>query len=210
MFELTSPFAEIAAVLALAAAAGIVGLVLRQPLIVAFIATGIIAGPDALGIVESTQHVALLAQIGIAVLLFLVGLKLDLHIVRSLGAVALATGLGQVAFTSVVGFVICLALGLNPVTSAYVAVALTFSSTIIIVKLLSDKREIDSLHGQIAMGFLIVQDLVVVLAMIVLSAIGIGTAEEASGAGILLVLLAGIALLLVVVAFYAYRWFVAA
>ena len=77
---------------------------------------------------------AVLAHIGIAVLF---GLKLDLHIVRSLGSVALATALGQVAFASAVGFVICLALGLSTVTSAYVAVALTFSSTIIIVKLLS-------------------------------------------------------------------------
>jgi predicted Kef-type K+ transport protein len=59
-------------------------------------------------------------------------------------------------------------------------VALTFSSTIIIVKLLSDKREIDALHGQIALGFLIVQDLVVVLAMIVLSAIGIGARMAAA------------------------------
>jgi predicted Kef-type K+ transport protein len=97
-------------------------------------------------------------------LLFLVGVKLDLKLIRTLGPVALTTGLGQVIFTSVLGFVICLGLGLDLVTSLYVAVALTFSSTIIIVKLLSDKKEIDSLHGQIALGFLIVQDLVVVLA----------------------------------------------
>jgi len=64
------------------------------------------------------------------------------------------TGLGQVAFTAVFGYLIGLALGLGQITSLYVAVALTFSSTIIIVKLLSDKREIDSLHGQIALGFL--------------------------------------------------------
>lgn len=199
MIELSSPFMEIAAVLALAAAAGILGLLLKQPLIVAFIATGIIAGPDVLGIVESAEHVALLAQIGIALLLFLVGLKLDLHIVRSLGAVALATGLGQVAFTSAVGFVICLALGLSPVTSAYVAVALTFSSTIIIVKLLSDKREVDSLHGRIAIGFLIVQDIVVVVAMIALSAAGVRTEAYADGralgsilGGVLLVIATGI------------------
>ncbi|MFT4766872.1 MAG: Kef-type K+ transport system membrane component KefB, partial [Oleispira sp.] len=63
---------------------------------------------------------------------------------------------------------------MNTVTALYVAVALTFSSTIIIVKLLSDKKEVDSLHGRIAVGFLIVQDLVVVLAMMVLSALGIG------------------------------------
>jgi predicted Kef-type K+ transport protein len=67
-------------------------------------------------------------------------------------------------------------------TSIYIAVALTFSSTIIIVKLLSDKREIESLHGRIALGFLIVQDIVVVLAMIVLSALGVGE-REGSAAG---------------------------
>jgi Kef-type K+ transport system membrane component KefB len=89
-----------------------------------------------------------------------------------------------VIFTAAFGWLIGLALGLDVVTSLYVAVALTFSSTIIVVKLLSDKREIDALHGQIALGFLIVQDLVVVLAMIVLSAIGIGAAEEgAAGRG---------------------------
>ena len=169
-----SPFMEIAALLVLAAAIGFVGILLRQPLIVSFIAVGLIAGPSVLDIVHSEDKIGLLSELGIAVLLFLVGIKLDVKLIRSLGPVSLLTGLGQVAFTSVFGYAIGLALGLGPVTSLYVAVALTFSSTIIIVKLLSDKREIDSLHGQIALGFLIVQDVVVVLAMIVLSAIGIG------------------------------------
>jgi Kef-type K+ transport system membrane component KefB len=204
MIELSSPFAEITAVLALAAAIGIVGLMLKQPLIVAFIATGIVAGPDALGIVESPEHVALLAHVGIAVLLFLVGLKLDLHIVRSLGSVALATGLGQVAFTSAVGFVICLALGLSTVTSAYVAVALTFSSTIIIVKLLSDKREVDSLHGRIAIGFLIVQDIAVVVAMIALSAAGVRTGSGPSGLTVGSTLGGGVLLVIATILFIRY------
>ena len=202
--EISSTFMEIAAVLALAAALGIVGLLLRQPLIVAFIATGIIAGPDMLGIVSSAEHVALLAQIGVSVLLFLVGLKLDLHVVRMLGAVAVATGLGQVAFTAIAGFFICLALGLDTVTSAYVAVALTFSSTIIIVKLLSDKREVDSLHGRIAIGFLIVQDIAVVVAMIVLSALGLRTQGAAGGLGIAGLFVSGVALLLAVSVFIRY------
>ncbi len=187
-------FYELAAVLALASVLGLVALALRQPLIVAFIATGILAGPDALGLVRSADHVKLLAEIGIASLLFLVGLKLDLQIVRSLGAVAVATGLGQVAFTSVIGLLICLALGLDLITSAYVAVALTFSSTIIIVKLLSDKRELDSLHGRISIGFLIVQDIVVVLSMITLSTIGVGTGASPAGLGILGVLSSGVLL----------------
>lgn len=190
-----SIFYEMAALLALASLVGVLGLLLRQPLIVSFIAVGIIAGPDMLGLVHSTEHIELLAEIGIAVLLFLVGLKLDVKLVRSLGAVALATGLGQVAFTALFGFLICLGLGLDAVTSAYVAVALTFSSTIIIVKLLSDKREIDSLHGRIALGFLIVQDIAVVLAMVVLSAYGVGAGESRSGLGIAGVAGSGVLLL---------------
>lgn len=178
-----STFNEIALLLALAAGLGIVGLLLRQPLIVSFIATGIIAGGDVLNIVHSPEHIGVLAEIGIAALLFLVGLKLDIQIVRNLGLVSLATGLGQVFFTAVVGFVICIALGLDHVTSVYVSVALTFSSTIIIVKLLSDKRELDSLHGRIALGFLIVQDIAVVVAMVGLSAIGVGTGGAQAGAG---------------------------
>ena len=94
---------------------------------------------------------------------------LDLQHVRHIGPVALATGLGQLAFTIVIGFALILLMGKSTMESLYVAVALTFSSTIIIVKLLSDKRELDSLHGRIAVGFLIVQDLAVVVAMMGMS-----------------------------------------
>ena len=188
----------------LAATIGFIGVILRQPLIVAFIAVGILAGPSVLGIAQSSEPIDLLADLGIAVLLFLVGIKLDLKLVRTMGAVALATGLGQVAFTSIFGFLICLALGLDLTTSVYIAVALTFSSTIIIVKLLSDKREIESLHGRIALGFLIVQDIVVVLAMIALSALGVGEREDSAAGGIALVIGSGVGMLLLVLLFVRY------
>jgi predicted Kef-type K+ transport protein len=114
----------------------------------------------------------------VAVLLFAVGLKLDLQHIRRIGPVALATGLGQLTFTIVIGFALILALGKGWMEALYVAVALTFSSTIIIVKLLSDKRELDSLHGRIAVGFLIVQDLTVVIAMMAMSALrGTGSGD---------------------------------
>lgn len=177
-FIQSSPFYEFAALLTMAGIVGFIGLMLRQPMVVSFIAVGVLVGPSALGIVESKENIQLLAELGIAVLLFLVGLKLDLKLIRTLGPVALATGLGQVFFTSAIGLGIGLALGLDMVTAVYVAVALTFSSTIIIVKLLSDKREVDSLHGRIAIGFLIVQDVVVVVAMMVLSALGIGASGD--------------------------------
>ncbi len=202
---LHSAFAEVATLLMLAAIVGFAGILLRQPLIVSFIAVGIMAGPSVLDVVHAEAQIELLSELGIAVLLFLVGIKLDIKLIRSLGAVALVTGLGQVAFTAGIGFLIGLAMGMDAVTSLYVAVALTFSSTIIIVKLLSDKREIDSLHGQIALGFLIVQDLVVVLAMIALSTLGIGAASDGGGAGeIAMVLLAGVALVGLVILFVRY------
>ncbi len=200
-----SAFGEVATLLVLAALIGLAGQILRQPLIVSFIAVGLIAGPSALGLVRSNEQISLLSELGVAVLLFLVGIKLDVKLIRSIGSVALWTGLGQVAFTSIFGYLIGLALGLSHVTSIYVAVALTFSSTIIIVKLLSDKREIDSLHGQIALGFLIVQDIVVVLAMITLSAIGIGAeGSKGQGGSISMVLTSGLAMVAVVVLFVRY------
>ena len=174
-----NPFYELTALLGITAVIAYLGQLLKQPIIVSFIAVGVIVGPSALDIVHSDDSIALLSQLGIAILLFLVGLKLDIKLIKSLGKVAVATGLGQVFFTSVIGFLLCLALGLDTLTSVYIGVALTFSSTIIIVKMLSDKREVDALHGKIAIGFLIVQDIVVVLAMVVLSAIGIG--DEAGG-----------------------------
>ena len=196
-----TPFYELTALMVLASVAGFIGVGLRQPMIVSFIAVGVLTGPSVLDIVQSRENVELLAELGVAVLLFLVGLKLDLKLVRSLGRVSLATGLGQVLFTSVIGFGIGLALGLDRLTSLYVAVALTFSSTIIIVKLLSDKKEVDSLHGRIAIGFLIVQDLVVVLSMMVLSAFGMGP-QAASGGHVLThiatVMMYGVAMLVLV------------
>lgn len=201
---LHSPFAEVATLLVMAAVVGFIGILLRQPLIVSFIAVGLLAGPSALDVVRADEQIGLLSELGIAILLFLVGIKLDVKLIRSLGGVSLLTGLGQVAFTSFFGYLIGLALGLEQIASLYIAVALTFSSTIIIVKLLSDKREIDSLHGQIALGFLIVQDLVVVLAMIVLSAVGVGAGEGGHRGSVLVVLGSGVAMVALAVLFVRY------
>jgi Kef-type K+ transport system membrane component KefB len=174
-------FVQIALILLLAALAGGVAHLLKQPLIVAYIVVGVAVGPSVFGIVGSAGEVELLAKVGIAILLFLVGLKLDINLIKSTGVVALLTGVGQVVFTSIVGYFIIIALGFDPLPAIYIAVALTFSSTIIIVKLLSDKRELDMLHGRIAVGFLIVQDLLVIVAMILIVAIGQPSDESIMG-----------------------------
>jgi Kef-type K+ transport system membrane component KefB/Trk K+ transport system NAD-binding subunit len=209
-----SAFFEIAVILGLAALLGVIGQKLRQPLIITLLAAGILAGPTFLGIIKSYEQIELFAHIGIALLLFIVGLRLDLNLIRTTGRVALATGLGQIVFTSVIGFFIAAAMGMSFLSAAYVSVALTFSSTIIIVKLLSDKKEIDSLHGRIAVGFLIVQDIAAILALVALTTFGgtLGQGESAVMAGIF-VAVKGLSLLLVVGVFMRYlippltRWF---
>ncbi len=177
MFE--SAFAEVAALLLAAALMGALALWLRQPLIIAFILVGILEGPAVLGWVTAADQIDLLAKIGIALLLFVVGLKLDLRLVRTLGPLAVVTGLGQMMFSSVVGYLAARGFGLQSVAALYVAAALAFSSTIIVVKLLSDKREIDALHGRTAVGVLIVQDIVVIAVLLTLTAFDAGS--EATG-----------------------------
>lgn len=181
---------EFALLLMLSAVVGAIAVRLRQPLLMAYIIVGIAVGPAAFGWVGAHDQINLLAQIGITVLLFVVGLKLDLRHVRQIGPVALATGLGQLSFTILFGFLIITALGKSWLDALYIAVALTFSSTIIIVKLLSDKRELDSLHGRIAVGFLIVQDLAVVIAMMLMSGLGGIGSEAVPGTTLALSLLA--------------------
>jgi Kef-type K+ transport system membrane component KefB len=148
MTTFSDPFSEIAAVLAVAAGLGALALWLRQPLIIAFIFAGVLLGPAGLDWVHALDQVDLFAKLGIGLLLFVVGLKLDPHLIRSVGRVAIVAGLGQMTMTAVVGYAVALAFGMTPISAFYVAAALTFSSTVIIVKLLSDKREIDALHGR--------------------------------------------------------------
>ena len=186
----SSSFYEFAALLSLAALAGALGMVMRQPLIIAFIAIGVLIGPSAMGLVSSGNEIALLAKLGIAVLLFIIGLKLDMKLIRSLGPQATLIGLVQIVSTTALGAGLSLLLGFTPQSAILIGVALAFSSTIIIIKLLSDKREIDSLHGRIALGVLIIQDLAVVCAMIVMAAL---SATGTGGAGDLLIALLEVA-----------------
>ena len=143
--------------------------ILKQPLIISYIFAGILVGPMFFNLVSSESVLGVFSEFGIAFLLFMVGLNLNPSVAREVGKVSLITGLGQIIFTSLIGFFICKLLGFSVVASLYVSVALTFSSTIIIMKLLSDKDAIDKLYGRISIGFLIVQDLVAVIILIFIS-----------------------------------------
>ena len=175
---LESLFFEIGAIIILAALLSFVAYALRQPLILAYIVTGMLAGAAALNLARSPEIFEGLSQIGIAFLLFMVGLGLNWRSMREAGGSALATGIGQVIFTSIVGFFIADALGFDVLTSIFLSVAFAFSSTIIIVKMLMDKDDADTLYGRISIGFLLVQDLVAMVILLVLGALQTGSAIE--------------------------------
>ncbi|MFH0868328.1 MAG: cation:proton antiporter [Candidatus Woesearchaeota archaeon] len=169
-----SVFIELSIIIIIAVVVAGIMRLLRQPLIIGYILTGIIVSPYFLDIVKSTDAFATFAHIGIALLLFMVGLNLSPRIIKDVGKVSLITGIGQVIFTSLIGFFIGKLLGFSTIVSIYIAIALTFSSTIIIMKLLSDKRDLGTLYGRIAIGFLIVQDLIAILILMVISSIPAG------------------------------------
>lgn len=163
-------FEQLAAILVVSALAALLAVLLRQPILLGLLIAGIALGPGVLGLVRIDESIALLAEVGIALLLFLVGLKLDVRIVARLGPVALVVGLAQIVLTFLLGLGIAAAFGRTGIAAVYLGLALTFSSTVVVVKLLTDVRMIDRLHGRLAVGILVIQDIVVVLAMIALTA----------------------------------------
>ncbi|MCL6623310.1 MAG: cation:proton antiporter [Fimbriimonadales bacterium] len=167
---LHDPFARTTALLLITSLIGALGLALRQPLIITFLLVGLLLGPAGFAVVKPEDPIQVLAEVGVALLLFVVGLRLDPQIVRRMGSVVLAVGLGQIVLTALSGFFLCLLLRLGVLASVYVSLALTLSSTIVVVKLLTDTKELDSLHGKIALGIVIVQDLVIIGVLVGLSA----------------------------------------
>lgn len=167
---INSLFLEIAAVMMTAGLFSLIAYKLKQPLIIAYIATGIVVGPGLFNLAQSVEVFEAMSSIGIAFLLFIVGLNLNWRSVKDVGRVALVAGSAQVIVTSVVGTGIALLMGVPLPTSIFLGVAFSFSSTIIIVKLLTDKEDLDRLYGRIAVGMLIVQDLIAMLILLVLAA----------------------------------------
>ena len=150
---------------------GALAIGLRLPLLVGLLIAGVVVGPEVLGLVDASEGIALLGEFGISLLLFVVGLKLDPRLVRKLGPVVLVAGSIQVAVTAGIAFALARGFDLELVPSLYVAAGMAFSSTVVVIKLLTDRGELEQLHGRIALGILIVQDIVVVALMIVLASL---------------------------------------
>lgn len=191
-------FFEVTIILVLAAAIAIFFRFLKQPSILAYILAGLIVGPIGQLQLEGKEVLQVMGELGVTMLLFMVGLDLRLRELRIIGKVALFTGVAQIVFTSLAGYIICLALGFSQMASLYISIALTFSSTIVIVKLLSDKKDLNSLYGKISIGFLLVQDFFAILALIFLSGFNSASGATMSPFGFLSVILKGFILFAIV------------
>jgi len=163
-----------------AACLGVLARRIRLPSIVAYLVAGLLLGPVS-GLIRVSPAIEEISGMGIVLLLFLVGLELSIDRIREVGKVAVAAGLGQVAFTVAGGYVICRLLGFGAAESLCLAFALAISSTVVLVKVLSDKDELDSLHGRITVGFSLVQDLVVIVALTLLAGVSKGQGMEWKG-----------------------------
>jgi Kef-type K+ transport system membrane component KefB len=164
-------FVQLSVILGITAVFAWVAKLLKQPLMIAYLAAGIVSGPVLLNFIDKNiDFYQTFAQFGVVLLLFVVGLSLNFTYIKKIGKIAVFTGLGQAVFTIVCGWVLLQVLHFPPITALYLAIASTFSSTIIITKLLADKKHTDSVYGRYTVGLLLVQDVIAIIIVIFLSA----------------------------------------
>jgi len=143
--------------------------IIKQPLIPAYIIAGLLIGPHFLKLITNMEEIAILAELGIAFLLFMVGLEIDLKKLKDVGFISFVGGSIEILILFSIGFFIASVFGFIPLEAVYLGFVLAFSSTVVVVKLLSDRKELGTLHGRIILGALLLQDIVAILALSVLS-----------------------------------------
>jgi Kef-type K+ transport system membrane component KefB len=163
-------FSGLSLIIVVGAAVALLMRAIGQPLIIGYILTGIIVGPAVFHITKSPDTLALFSDLGIALLLFIIGLGLNPQIVKEVSKTATTVAVVQVGFITGLGFAIGKALGLSSTPAAFLGFTLAISSTIIILKMLSDKREQARLYGKIAISVSLVQDLIAIALVVVTSA----------------------------------------
>lgn len=183
-------------IIAISALITLIARAIKQPPIIAYLIAGIIVGPLVFGLIgpetEQSGMLQAFAHIGVAFLLFIVGLSLDFRVLKDLGKVATSAGFIEIIATGGIGMLIALGLGFSNLSALYIGAALAFSSTVVVVKILADKKEIDTLHGKLALGILIVEDLVAAIALMAVPLIESGgsTIEILQKLGLIIIMIA--------------------
>lgn len=165
-------FTEISVVVVVAFLIASIARLLKQPLIVAYIISGLVLGPYVFDLIQSPEILHTVSELGIALLLFIIGLGLNPKEIREVGRPAVTIGIGQIVVTTILGFSLAQVLGYVPKTAIFIALAMTLSSTIVILKTITDKQDSDQLYAKISMGFLLVQDIVAAALLVYVSGVG--------------------------------------
>lgn len=170
----------ISVIIAISSLLTILARVIKQPPLIAYLIAGVLVGPLAFNLIGGNASlIHIFARMGVAFLLFIVGLSLDLRLLKEIGKVSSFAGIVQISLVGVIGYFIAGAMGFSTIGAVYIGMALAFSSTVVVVKILSDKKELDTLHGRIALGILIVQDVVAAVALMLLPLTGnLGVAKN--------------------------------
>ncbi|MBI4142376.1 cation:proton antiporter [Candidatus Uhrbacteria bacterium] len=175
-------FLNLSILLAVTATVAFLVRLLRQPLVVAYLVAGVLVGPAAFDLLGGNGGAyRAFADTGIVLLLFMVGLNFNIRHLMAIGRASVAAGVGQFLFTAVIGFLLLLAFPMTMTARVALAVAITFSSTIVILKLLNDKGDTERLYGRNVIGLMIVQDLIAIVLLVALSVAGSSALTAALG-----------------------------
>ena len=172
-------FSQLAVALSLSSLIGFITLKFKLPLVVAYLLAGVVISVLSLIDPGHSPVFEALPEIGIAFVLFLIGMELDLREIKSLGMPIIFSAVGQIFVSTLAGFVIATTLGFGPGVSLYLGLGLAFSSTVVVVKMLLEKRELASLHGKLSIGILLIEDLVAIVVLMFIS-----VSESALGLGL--------------------------
>jgi Kef-type K+ transport system membrane component KefB/Trk K+ transport system NAD-binding subunit len=164
-----SVFAELSLIIAIGVAVSLFMRIIRQPLTIGYILTGVLVGPAALDVIQSTETLTVFSEFGIALLLLIVGLGMNPKVIKEVGKIAAFIGIGKVLAVTGVGFLLSRLLGFTPTEALFIGLGLSFSSTIIILKLLTDKKEQTRLYGKVSIGYLLVEDIIATLILVFVS-----------------------------------------
>ncbi len=153
-------FSELSLVIAVGVGISLIMRLIKQPMIIGYILTGVIVGPAIVHIIDSPENLSIFSDFGIALLLLIIGLGLNPKVIKEIGKLAAQIAVFKFIIATSVGFGLAHFFGYNNKTAILIGIAMSFSSTIIILKLLSDKGEEKRLYGKISVGFLLVEDLI--------------------------------------------------
>ncbi len=169
-----SSFNDLSAVIAIGVVISLIMRLIKQPMIIGYIVTGIVVGPALLHIIKSPETIQIFADFGIALLLLIVGLNLNPRVIKEVGKIAAYIAFGKVIGVTAIVFLLAHLFGHTKTEALYMGISFSFSSTIIILKLLNDKKEQNRLYGKISIGFLLIEDMIATIVLIGVSAAGHG------------------------------------